>query len=170
MNMDERIVRGYEFLVAITVRSIVEVPDLRTWVHAGAEGLDREVAWAHVCEMPDPVEWLGAGDLLMTTGMGIPADPLKQRRFVERLADAGLSGIAVGDRMNAPEISDEMRAAADERAPIAAKSTPACSRRCASTRPRGTRRWERRAPNCSGACRARSAAACMLSTTCAASS
>jgi PucR family transcriptional regulator, purine catabolism regulatory protein len=56
------------------------------------------------------------GDLLMTTGMGIPADPLKQRRFVERLADAGLSGIAVGDRMNAPEISDEMRAAADERA------------------------------------------------------
>jgi purine catabolism regulator len=115
MNMDEGVVREYELRVAITVRSIVEVPDLRTWVHAGAKGLDREVAWAHVCEMPDPAEWLGAGDLLMTTGMGIPADPQDQRRFVERLADAGLSGIAVGDRMYAPEISDEMRAAADDR-------------------------------------------------------
>jgi purine catabolism regulatory family protein/PucR-like helix-turn-helix protein len=102
--------------VAITVRAIVEVPDLRTWVHAGEGGLDREVAWAHVCEMPDPAEWLGAGDLLMTTGMAIPAEPDAQRRFVEGLADAGLSGIAIGDRMYAPEVSDEMCAAADERA------------------------------------------------------
>jgi PucR family transcriptional regulator, purine catabolism regulatory protein len=102
--------------MAITVRQLVEVPDLRTWVHAGGRGLDREVSWAHVCEMPNPAEWLDAGDLVMTTGMGIPAEPAEQRRFIERLADAGLSGIALGDQMYAPAISDEMRAAADERA------------------------------------------------------
>ncbi len=66
---------------------------------------------AHVCEMPDPAEWLAAGDLLMTTGLGIPADVSEQRAFVERLAAAGLSGVAVGDRMYAPPISDEMRGA-----------------------------------------------------------
>jgi len=100
--------------MSITVRELVAVPDLGTWVHAGECGLDREVSWAHVCEMPDPAEWLAAGDLLMTTGLGIPADPSEQRAFVERLAAAGLSGVAVGDRMYAPPISDEMRGAADE--------------------------------------------------------
>jgi purine catabolism regulator len=116
MKMDERLVPRYEMQMAMTVRDIVEVPDLRTWVHAGRRGLDREVSWAHVCEMPNPAEWLDAGDLLMTTGLGIPAEPAEQRRFVERLADANLSGIALGDRMYAPPISDEMCAAADERA------------------------------------------------------
>ena len=111
--MDERLVRRMSPVVAITVRELVAVPDLRTWVRAGERGLDREVSWAHVCEMPDPAEWLGAGDLLMTTGLGLPADP-DRRTFVERLVAAGLSGMAVGDRMCAPEISDQMLAAADE--------------------------------------------------------
>src|SRR6478735_3278946 len=97
--------------MSITVRELVAVPDLGTWVHAGEGGLDREVSWAHVCEMPDPAEGLAAGDLLMTTGLGIPADASAQRAFVERLAAAGLSGVAVGDRMYAPPISDEMRGA-----------------------------------------------------------
>ena len=34
------------------------------------------VLWAHVCELADPTQWLGEGDLLMTTGIGIPAEKL----------------------------------------------------------------------------------------------
>lgn len=100
----------------LTVRELVSIPHLRTWPHAGAGGLDREVSWAHVCELPDPTQWLGAGELVLTTGLGIPADAGEQRAYVERLADAGLSGVAIGDRMYAPPLTDEMIAAAEERA------------------------------------------------------
>ena len=100
----------------MTVRDLVGLPDLRTWVHAGAGGLERAVSWAHVCELADPTEWLGEGDLLCTTGLGIPADPGDQRAWLERIADAGLSGVAVGHRMHAPPVSPAMCAAADERA------------------------------------------------------
>ncbi|WP_201343602.1 PucR family transcriptional regulator ligand-binding domain-containing protein, partial [Pseudomonas putida] len=55
------------------VRDLIAHTELRSRLLSGAEGLDREVRWAHVCELPDPTEWLGEGDVLMTTGLGIPA-------------------------------------------------------------------------------------------------
>jgi purine catabolism regulator len=102
--------------VGITVGELIELRDLRTWVHAGRAGLGREVSWAHVCELADPTEWLGRGELVLTTGLGIPAEPARQRAYVERLADAGLSGVSLGHRMYAPEITREMCDAAEERA------------------------------------------------------
>lgn len=121
--MNKVLVLGYESGVAITVRELLAIPDLRTWSQAGEAGLDREVGFAHVCELADPTEWLGEGDLLLTTGLGIPADAGEQARYVERLASAGLSGVAIGDRMHAPELAAEMRAAADHRAlPLLATS------------------------------------------------
>ncbi|HWT25676.1 MAG TPA: PucR family transcriptional regulator ligand-binding domain-containing protein [Solirubrobacteraceae bacterium] len=114
--MNESLVLWYEWRrVAMTVRDLVGLPDLRTWVHAGACGLDREVSWAHVCELPDPTEWLGAGDLLCTTGLGVPAGAEAQRAWLERIADAGLSGVAIGHRMHAPPVTAELCAAADAR-------------------------------------------------------
>jgi PucR family transcriptional regulator, purine catabolism regulatory protein len=101
--------------VAITVGQLIDVPDLRTWVHAGRRGLAREISWAHVCELADPTEWLSAGELVLTTGLGIPEAAEDQRAYIERLADADLSGVAIGDRMSAPELSAEMSQAADDR-------------------------------------------------------
>lgn len=102
--------------MAITVREVVALPNLRTWVFAGEGGLDREVAWAHVSEMPDPTQWLEAGDLVMTTGIGIPEGPAAQRAYVDRLAEAGLAGLMIGHRMRAPELTEAMAEAADGRA------------------------------------------------------
>jgi PucR family transcriptional regulator, purine catabolism regulatory protein len=116
MNLNEGLVRWYDYGVAITVRELIAIPDLHTWVRAGEAGLDRGVAWAHVCELPDPTEWLGRGDLVLTTGLGIPEAPHEQCRYVERLADAGLRGVSIGDRMYAPPLSPKMEATANERA------------------------------------------------------
>jgi len=94
----------------------VGIPDLRTWVHAGAGGLDREITWAHANELPDPTEWLDSGELLMTTGLGVPKEPAAQKAYVERLAEAGLSALAIGHGMTTtPELSAGMIKAADER-------------------------------------------------------
>ncbi len=95
------------------MRELASIPDLRTRVFAGASGLDRQVSWAHVCELPDPTEYLAHGELLMTVGFTVPEAPSAQEAYVERLAEAGLSGLLIAEKMYAPELSAEFTSAAD---------------------------------------------------------
>lgn len=102
--------------MSITVRELTEIPYLRTWIHAGAAGADRQITWAHSIELTTPWEWLDAGDLLMTVGLGVPDGAEAQVNYVTRLAGIGVSGVAVADRMLAPPLTPEMVAAANEHA------------------------------------------------------
>jgi purine catabolism regulator len=55
----------------------------------------------------------------MTVGLGIPRDADAQVDFVKRLAAVGVSGIAIGENMQAPPLTDAMlRAADDHRLPV----------------------------------------------------
>jgi purine catabolism regulator len=99
--------------MSITVRELARIPDFRTRVLAGEAGLDREIAWAHICELPSPTEWLGEGELLMTVGYPIPEYPDAQELFIEHLAEAGIRGLLICDQAYAPEMSDEMLCTAD---------------------------------------------------------
>lgn len=94
----------------LRVVDLINAPELRTRVLSGSAGTERVVRWAHVCELPDPTEWLGEGDLLMTTGIGIPRDAGAQDRYVEELNHAGLAGMMIGENMQAPE---DLRALAE---------------------------------------------------------
>jgi purine catabolism regulator len=96
-----------------TVRDLLERPDLRTRLIAGEAGIDRPVTWAHVCELEDPTAWLSGGELVMTVGIGIPRDAAGQVAYVERLAQAQLSGVMICEGMRAPALSEEMLEAAD---------------------------------------------------------
>ena len=59
---------------------------------AGHDGLDRELRWAHVIEMPDPDDLLKGGELVLTTGLGAGAKADAPAR-VDRLgARAGRRG------------------------------------------------------------------------------
>jgi purine catabolism regulator len=64
---------------------------------AGASGLDREVRWAHVVDMPDPAPWVMPGQLLLTTGLSWPNEESAQRRQIRQLMDRGIAamGLAV---------------------------------------------------------------------------
>lgn len=99
--------------MSITVGQLVNTPNYRTRVFAGAAGLDQKISWAHVCELPDPTEYLANGELLMTVGYTIPEQPGSQARYVERLSEVGLSGLLVAERMYAPKLSSEIVAAAN---------------------------------------------------------
>ena len=105
----------------LTVGDLVAMRQLACSVVAGEAGVDRPVVWAHVCELPDPWNWLGADDLLMTTGMSLPAAADEQTRFIRRLSEAGLAGIAIGDDLLAPPLTQGMLSEADElRFPVVA--------------------------------------------------
>jgi purine catabolism regulator len=100
--------------MSITVAKLLEMSHLRCRLIAGRAVTTRRVSWAHTCELKAPWEWLGRGDLVMTTGLGIPLAPEAQVDYVERSAAAGIVGTAIGEEMSAPPISPEMLKAADE--------------------------------------------------------
>lgn len=113
MNLHKALVRWYEYVMSITVGQLASIPDFRTRVLAGEAGLDNEISWAHICELPDPREWLGKDELLMTVGYPVPERPEAQELFIERLATAGISGLLICDQAYAPEISTNMISAAN---------------------------------------------------------
>ena len=70
--------------------------------------------WAHSCEVRNPWDWFDAGDLLMTNGFSLPEDAGGQVDFVRRSDTTGLSAIAIGEHQQAPPLTDEMVATAEE--------------------------------------------------------
>jgi purine catabolism regulator len=82
--------------MAVTVRELLDRPRLQLMLVGGAAGLDREITWAHASDLPEPWDYLGPGELLLTNGTGIGSTPGAQVHFAERLARIGASGLVVG--------------------------------------------------------------------------
>ena len=60
-----------------TVREVIGLESVRHGaprVVAGEDGLDRPVRWVHIAEVPDIATLLRGGELVLTTGIGLPAD------------------------------------------------------------------------------------------------
>jgi Purine catabolism regulatory protein-like family len=66
-------IQRYGWLVSITVRELLDMPHLQLRLHSGKAGLDRQVTWTHTSDLPEPWQWVSAGELLMTNGMSFPA-------------------------------------------------------------------------------------------------
>jgi Purine catabolism regulatory protein-like family/PucR C-terminal helix-turn-helix domain/GGDEF-like domain len=77
----------------LTVGDILGVRELELTVAGGAAGAGRPLRWVHASELPDPTPWLRGGELLLTIGRPLNADPAA---FVELLAGRGLAGLGLG--------------------------------------------------------------------------
>jgi len=82
----------------LTVEDMVETGHLGLSVLAGSEGLSNRVLWTHVAEIEDAADWLDGGELLLTTGVGIPETGIEQVAYLRRLVDVGAAAIAIGTR------------------------------------------------------------------------
>jgi len=56
----------------------------------------KQLTWAHASDLVDPTPWLAGGELILTTGIGLPRAAGEQRAYVGRLADAGVAGVGFG--------------------------------------------------------------------------
>ncbi len=79
----------------------------KTRVVAGQNGLNREIRWVHIVDMPDILPWVRPGQLLLTTGYAWPRDEAEQRALVRALAERELAAIGLAvprffDRFPAP--------------------------------------------------------------------
>ncbi|WP_055623242.1 PucR family transcriptional regulator [Streptomyces sp. JHA19] len=98
-----------------TLASLVHHSALKLTVRAGADRLDVPVRWAHVSELADPVPYMEGGELLLITALQLDAeDPEAMRRYVRRLAGAGVVGLGFAVGVNYEEIPKALVDAADE--------------------------------------------------------
>lgn len=99
--------------MVMSVRELLEIPHLTLRLHAGGEGLDRPITWTHTTDLPEPWRWLSHGELMMTNGMSFPADGQGQVELLERLAEVGVSALAIGEEMYCPALTKAFDEAAD---------------------------------------------------------
>ena len=81
-----------------TLAEILELEAVRRGcpeILAGADLLGRPVRWVHAIEVPDAARLLHGGELVLTTGIGLPDEPALQARYVAELAAVGAAGLAV---------------------------------------------------------------------------
>lgn len=82
----------------LSVRQVLALPELQAGspvVLAGADALDRPVRWVHVSELSDIAGLLRGGELVLTTGIALPAGAAELRGYTSELATAGASGLVV---------------------------------------------------------------------------
>ncbi|MFJ1812233.1 MULTISPECIES: PucR family transcriptional regulator [unclassified Streptomyces] len=98
-----------------TLASLVHHSALKLTVRAGEGRLDVPVRWAHVSELADPVPYMEGGELLLITALKLDAeDPEAMRRYVRRLAKAGVVGLGFAVGVNYEEIPKPLVDAAEE--------------------------------------------------------
>ncbi|MER8028009.1 PucR family transcriptional regulator [Streptomyces bauhiniae] len=96
-----------------TLASLVHHSALKLTVRAGEDRLDVPVRWAHVSELADPVPYMEGGELLLITALQLDAeDPEAMRRYVKRLAGAGVVGLGFAVGVNYDAIPDALVQAA----------------------------------------------------------
>jgi len=82
----------------LTVADILALPVLaagQPQVVTGVTHLDRPVRWVHITELTDPASFLKGGELVLTTGMPLPDQPARVRRYVDELADVGAAALVI---------------------------------------------------------------------------
>ncbi len=99
--------------MGIRVRELVTRAELGLELVGGRSGAEREVVWVHTSELPDPTPWLSGGELLLTTGMRLNAGSAR-RRYLRRLAAAGLAGLGFGTGFGFDEVPGDLCEEADE--------------------------------------------------------
>lgn len=82
---------------------------------SGESRLDQLVRWVHVGEQRFIASLLREGDLLLTTGMGLPTDAAARAQFIDDLADRGVVGTVIELGAVIPEMPPEMVGAAQRR-------------------------------------------------------
>ncbi|MGW4119159.1 PucR family transcriptional regulator [Nocardia sp. NPDC004711] len=100
--------------VGIPVRWILSQPELGLVLKGGGAGLGREIALALTSELTEPQQWLSGGELVLTTGMGLPLSRPDRLRYLRDLDSVGVVGVGFGVGLSHPAVPEDLVEAADE--------------------------------------------------------
>ncbi|HEK1689289.1 PucR family transcriptional regulator [Pseudomonas sp. GD03746] len=97
----------------LTVQNLIAIDPLKLQVAAGMAGIGRTITWAHTVDLPDPWRWVSPGDLVMTTGVGLPKTSQEQVEWLEQLVQSTPSALVIAPRQDAPDLTQALLEAAD---------------------------------------------------------
>jgi len=99
----------------LTIRQLRQLPLLdESTLVAGERGLDREILWAAVVDIPQADDWVRADELLLTTFFGLRDDVQGQVRLVRQLIEKRVAGMILATGAYVMGAPDEVRSIADE--------------------------------------------------------
>ncbi|MFF7859493.1 MULTISPECIES: PucR family transcriptional regulator [Pseudomonas] len=97
----------------LTVQNLIAIDPLKLQVAAGMAGIGRTITWAHTVDLPDPWRWVSPGDLVMTTGVGLPQTSQEQVEWLEQLVQSNPGALVIAPRQDAPDLTQALLDAAD---------------------------------------------------------
>ncbi|MEV6771332.1 PucR family transcriptional regulator ligand-binding domain-containing protein [Nocardia sp. NPDC051030] len=97
----------------IPVRWVLTQPELGLVLKGGGSGLGREITLALTSELTEPQQWLSGGELVLTTGMGLPLSRPDRLRYLEDLDSVGVAGVGFGVGLSHDHVPDDLVEAAD---------------------------------------------------------
>ncbi|KXP11729.1 hypothetical protein AXK57_20960 [Tsukamurella pulmonis] len=100
--------------MAVTVRWLLAQRDLGLDLRAGAAAVDAPISFVITTELADPTPWLAGGEMLLTTGLGIPPGDDGCRDYVRRLTGRGVRALGFGVGVSRASAPSALVAAADE--------------------------------------------------------
>lgn len=98
----------------ITVNELVAHKTLELSYKAGTQGGGRFINWAHAVDLPDPWNWVSAGNLVMTTGAGIPVDAEEQVEWITELIASNASALVITPRSDTATLTEDLLDIADK--------------------------------------------------------
>lgn len=82
--------------MALTVRQCLEIDAWKNVkVVAGEQGLDRNVSFVNILEVPEVVRWMKGGELLLTAGYALKDDPELRKELVYSLVKKNIAGLGI---------------------------------------------------------------------------
>lgn len=99
--------------MAITVSELIDIPHLGLEILAGESGVQQTISWTHTSDLPELWRWVTGGELLMTNGLSIPKKASEQELLAEKLCEVGVSGLAIGEKMYCPPLTQRFLRASD---------------------------------------------------------
>ena len=98
----------------ITLKEAIENSPLKKGqILAGNKGLDRLVTQVNIMEVPDIINWVGSGQLLLTAAYSLKDDADLLNKLIPSLNEKGLAGLAVKLKRYIEKIPDETLRIAD---------------------------------------------------------
>lgn len=99
--------------VGVPVRWLVNQPELGLRLRGGSPGSAAEITFAVSTELAHPGRWLSGGELVLTTGIGVPLDSGGRRAYVRELVEAGAAAVGFGVGLSHDEIPADVIEEAD---------------------------------------------------------
>lgn len=100
----------------LTVRQALQLPIFSSAILvAGRDGVDNEISWVHIVDIPDATyEWRRPNILLLTAGFGLRDDPERQAALIPKLIEEQFAGLVLSTGFYFDETPAGIRRAADE--------------------------------------------------------